>query len=97
MDFFSELRRRRVVRVLIVYGAVAFAVLQVADLTFPRLGLPDWTVTLVLMLELLGLPVALALGWAYDVTPEGLRRTEAGAAGAGGGAPWLSGRERSAR
>ena len=92
-DFLSEIKRRRVVRVLVVYGATAFAVLQVADLAFPRLGLPDWTVTLVLMLGLLGAPVAVALAWAFDLTSEGLKRTGPAPDLTGEAAPrpaWLS-------
>ena len=75
MSFLAELKRRRVVRVALVYGAVAFAVLQAADLIVPRLQLPDWTVTLVLVLALLGFPIALVLAWALEVTPEGIRKT----------------------
>lgn len=76
-SFIAELKRRHVVRVGIVYAAVAFVVLQVADLSFTRLGLPDWTVTLVLVLALLGFPISLVLAWAFDLTPGGVRRTEA--------------------
>jgi TolB-like protein/tetratricopeptide (TPR) repeat protein len=75
LGFFGELRRRKVVRVAIVYVPVAFAVVEMADLGFPRLDLPDWSVTFVLMLALLGLPVALGLAWAFDVTAEGIQRT----------------------
>jgi adenylate cyclase len=71
----AELKRRKVFRVAAVYGATAFLALQGADLVFPRLGLPDWTVTLVVALGVLGLPVALALAWAFDATPDGVRRT----------------------
>lgn len=74
--FFAELKRRRVFRVVAVYGAVAFVVLQVADLAFPLLGMPEWTVTLVLMLSLLGLPAAIVLAWAFETTPDGWKRTE---------------------
>lgn len=73
---FAEMKRRHVFRVMAVYGAVAFVILQVADLAFPRLGMPEWTVTLVLMLAILGLPVAIVLAWAFEQTPEGIRRTE---------------------
>jgi adenylate cyclase len=72
--FLAELKRRKVFRVAAVYGATAFVVLQGADLVFPHLGLPRWTVTLVVVLGLLGLPVALALAWAFDATPDGVRR-----------------------
>lgn len=74
--FFVELRRRRVVRVGGVYAVVAFIVIQVADLMFARVGLPDWTVTLVVWLAVLGFPVTLVLAWAFDLTPEGVRRTD---------------------
>lgn len=73
---FAELKRRRVFRVMAVYGAVAFVILQVADLAFEPLGLPPWTMTFVLMLSILGFPVAVVLAWAFEQTPEGIRRTE---------------------
>lgn len=73
----AELKRRRVFRVAIVYGATAFVVVEAADLFFPRLALPEWTVTLVVALALLGFPIALVLAWAFEMTPEGVRRTEA--------------------
>ncbi len=79
--FFAELKRRRVFRVMAVYGAVAFVVLQVADIAFPGLGLPPWALTLVLALILLGFPIAIVLAWAFEMTPEGVKRTEAAAPG----------------
>ena len=74
--FLSELKRRHVFRVAVVYAVVAWAVMQVADVVFPRLGLPDSTVTLVVVLAILGFPLTLVLAWAYDVTPEGVVRTD---------------------
>jgi adenylate cyclase len=71
----AELRRRKVFRAAAVYGAAAFVVVQAADIVFPRLALPDWTVTLVVALALLGLVPALALAWHFDATPDGMRRT----------------------
>lgn len=73
--FFRELKRRKVYRTAVVYGVVAFAIWQVADIAFPALGLPSWTITLVVALTLLGFPLALVLAWAFDMTPEGVRRT----------------------
>jgi len=73
--FFAELKRRHVFRVMAVYGAVAFVILQVADIAFPLLGLPDWTVTFVLALTLVGFPVAIVLAWAFEVSPDGMKRT----------------------
>lgn len=74
-SFFAELKRRRVFRVMAVYGAVAFVVLQVADIAFEPLGLPSWTMTFVLFLALVGFPIAVVLAWAFETTPEGVRRT----------------------
>lgn len=71
----AELKRRRVWHVAVVYGAVAFAVVEAADLFFPRLALPDWTVTLVAVLALLGFPIAIVLAWALEIGPGGMRRT----------------------
>ncbi|MEX2281671.1 MAG: hypothetical protein WEE89_04185 [Gemmatimonadota bacterium] len=76
MSFLTELKRRRVVRVALVYGAAAFAVIQAADLIFPRISLPDWTVTLIVWLAILGFPIALVVSWVFELTPGGLRRTE---------------------
>src|SRR6185295_12555963 len=71
----AELRRRKVVRVAIVYLIAAWLAIQVAAETFEPLGLPAWTVRLVIVLAALGLPLALALAWAFDVTPRGIERT----------------------
>jgi adenylate cyclase len=72
---FAELARRDVFRTAAVYGATAFVVIEVADLVFPRVALPEWTVVLVVWLALLGFPIALVLAWAYERTPEGMRAT----------------------
>jgi tetratricopeptide (TPR) repeat protein/TolB-like protein len=77
VSWIRDFHRRRVPHVGGVYIVVAFGLLQAADLIFPRLGLPDWTVTLALVLLALGLPVALILAWAYELTPDGVTRTEA--------------------
>ena len=74
-QFFAELKRRRVFRVMAMYGVVAFIVLQVAELVFPILELPNWTLQFVLMLSLLGFPIAIVLAWALEATDEGIRRT----------------------
>jgi adenylate cyclase len=76
-----ELRRRRVFRVGAVYAAVAWALIEGASTVLPRLGVPDWSITLVIVLALFGLPLALVLAWAYDVTPDGIRRAEDAPAG----------------
>lgn len=74
-DFWGELRRRHVVKVAAGYAVVLFGILQAAELTFDPLGLPEWSYSLVLTLGLLGFPLALVLGWAFDVTPSGVERT----------------------
>ncbi len=74
--FVAELKRRRVFRVAAVYAVVSFGILQVADIAFPALKLPDWSITFIVALALLGFPVALVLGWAYDLTRHGVVRTE---------------------
>ncbi|MEJ2502793.1 MAG: hypothetical protein P8177_05655 [Gemmatimonadota bacterium] len=73
--FRAELRRRRVPKVAGFYLAAGWLAFEVSESVFPRLGLPDWTVTFVLLLLLLGFPLALGLAWFYDVTPTGIRRT----------------------
>lgn len=88
--FLAELKRRKVPRVVLVYLATAFAVIEAADVVVPRLALPDWTVTLVVVLAGLGLPVVAVLAWAFDVTPEGVSRTSAPATGHSSGQSWFS-------
>ena len=74
--FFQELKRRNVVRVAAAYAVVAWLLIEVSDTIFPRLGFPDWTVTFIIVLLALGFPLALFLSWAYELTPEGVKRTE---------------------
>ncbi len=71
----SELRRRNVVKVAVAYAIVGWLLVQVADTFFPALQLPEWTVTLVAGLVILGFPIALILSWAYELTPEGMKRS----------------------
>jgi hypothetical protein len=73
-SFLEQLKRRKVVRAGMVYGAVAFAVVQAADVFVPALGLPEWILTAVALLAILGFPVAVVLAWAFDLTPRGLER-----------------------
>ncbi len=75
-SFFSELKRRKVVKAALVYVAVAFAILQASDIIFPRLGLPDWTVTFVLILLIIVFILVVVLTWVYDITPEGIKVTQ---------------------
>lgn len=75
-NFFSELRRRNVYRVAAAYAAVSWLIIQIATQTFPILEIPGWCVRLVVVLLVLGFPIAMILAWAYDVTPEGIKRAE---------------------
>lgn len=75
MSFFSELRRRNVFRVGAAYVIVAWITMQVTDLAAPALHLPDWVPSFIVFLLLIGFPVALLLAWAYEVTPDGIRKT----------------------
>ncbi len=76
MAFFSELKRRNVFRVAVYYVAVGWLVMQVADVLASVLQVPDWTGRLVFLLLIIGFPIALLLAWAFELTPEGLRREE---------------------
>jgi TolB-like protein len=92
MSFIHEIRRRKVVRVALVYVATAFAVVQAADVMLPRMGVPEWVTNLVVALAVLGLPIALVLAWALELTPDGVRVTRGATADpGGGGAPALLG------
>jgi len=73
--WFEELRRRKVFRVATGYVIIAWLLVQVADVTFAPMGLPDWTLRLVIIVLLLGFPLACVLAWAYDVTPRGIEAT----------------------
>jgi TolB-like protein/tetratricopeptide (TPR) repeat protein len=75
-EFIAELRRRRVIRVGLVYLVVAWLIMQVAETTFPALLLPEWSVTLVVVLLVFGFPVALILAWAYQVEADSASHTE---------------------
>lgn len=72
---FAELRRRKVFRVAAAYVVIAWLLVQVAGATFEPMGLPAWTMKLVIMLLILGFPLACVLAWAYDVTPAGVKAT----------------------
>ena len=73
--FFAELKRRHVFRVAAVYGATAFVIVQAADVFQEALRLPEAFLTGVAVLALLGFPLALVLAWAYERTPDGVRKT----------------------
>jgi TolB-like protein/Flp pilus assembly protein TadD len=73
--FFVELKRRHVYRVAIAYAVVAWLLIQIATQVFPFFEIPNWIVRLVVLVTVLGLPIALIIAWAFEMTPEGLKRT----------------------
>ncbi len=74
MSIFRELKRRNVFKVAIAYAIVAWLLIEVTATTFPMLRLPDWTATFVTVLMILGFPLALIFAWAFEITPEGIKR-----------------------
>src|SRR5713226_3714630 len=77
--FFEEVQRRKVYRVAAAYIIAAGFIIQIGSAVFPAWELPNWTFRLVVVLLLIGFPIALILAWAYDVTPQGIRPTAPGA------------------
>jgi TolB-like protein/Tfp pilus assembly protein PilF len=75
-SFFTELKRRNVYKVAIAYGVVAWLLLQAASILFPTFEAPPWTMKVFVAVAALGFPVALIIAWAFELTPEGLKRTE---------------------
>jgi TolB-like protein len=80
--FFGELKRRNVYKVAVAYAVVAWLLMQVASQIFPFFEIPNWVVRLVVLILIIGFPVALIIAWAFEATPEGIKRT-AGADAAG--------------
>jgi len=73
-SFFAELKRRNIYRVGVAYAVVTWLLLQVLDIVAPIIVLPDWVPKLVLTLMVIGFPVAMLFAWAYEITPEGIKR-----------------------
>jgi TolB-like protein/Tfp pilus assembly protein PilF len=73
--FFEELQRRKVYRVAAAYVVAAGFLIQIASAAFPAWELPNWSLRLVIVLLLIGFPIALILAWAYDITPQGIQGT----------------------
>jgi hypothetical protein len=75
-NFFAELKRRHVYKVAIAYAVVGWLLVQVATQVFPFFEIPNWAVRLVVLLLIIGFPIALIIAWAFESTPRGIR-TEA--------------------
>lgn len=76
MSLLAEIKRRRVGKVAIAYGAVAWGVTESASVVLPALGVPDWAMTFLVVFLLVGFPIAMVLAWIFDVSPTGIQRTE---------------------
>ena len=74
--FFGELKRRNVYKVAVAYAVVGWLLIQVATQVFPFLEIPNWAIRLVILVIAVGFPVALLIAWAFELTPEGIKRTE---------------------
>src|SRR5919204_1514895 len=75
-NFFAELRRRNVYRAAVLYGMGAWLLAQIATQVFPFFNVPNSAVRFVIVALILGFPIAMVLAWIYELTPEGLVRTE---------------------
>jgi TolB-like protein/Flp pilus assembly protein TadD len=74
--FFGELKRRNVYKVAVAYAIVGWLLVQIATQVFPFLEIPNWVVRLIIVLIAIGFPIALVIAWAFEATPEGIKRTE---------------------
>jgi TolB-like protein len=74
MSFFEELKRRNVVRVGVAYVVIGWVTAQIAEFAFENFGAPDWVLKTIVVILLLGLPIALFFAWAFEMTPDGVKR-----------------------
>src|SRR5437588_9983800 len=75
-NFFSELKRRNVYKVAVAYIVAGWALSQGIAQVFPVFDVPNWAIRLIVLLIIIGFPVAVVLAWAFEITPEGIKRTE---------------------
>src|SRR5437764_14726608 len=75
-SFFAELKRRNVYKVAVAYAVVGWVIAQIATQIFPFLEIPNWIVRLVIVLVAAGFPFAVVIAWAFELTPQGIKRTE---------------------
>src|SRR5712672_2055321 len=75
-NFFAELKRRNVYKVAVAYAVVGWLVIQISSTVLPTFHAPEWVVQTLIVLVALGFPIALVIAWAFELTPEGLKRTE---------------------
>jgi Predicted integral membrane protein len=75
-NFFAELKRRNVYKVAVTYAVVGWLLVQIATQVFPIFEIPNWALRLIVLAIIIGFPIALVIAWAFEVTPEGIKRTE---------------------
>ena len=75
-NFFAELKRRNVYKVAVAYAIVSWLLIQIATQVFPFFEIPNWAVRLIVLAIVIGFPIALVIAWAFELTPEGIKRTE---------------------
>src|SRR4051795_4771074 len=75
-SFFSEVKRRNVYKVAVAYAVVGWLLVQVTTQVFPIFEIPNWASRLIVIAIVIGFPIALVIAWAFELTPEGLKRTE---------------------
>jgi TolB-like protein/tetratricopeptide (TPR) repeat protein len=76
LNFFSELKRRNVYKVAVAYAVVGWLLVQVTTQVFPIFEIPNWALRLIVLAIIIGFPIALVMAWAFELTPEGIKRTE---------------------
>src|SRR6266516_1345788 len=75
-DFVVELKRRNVYKVAVAYAVVGWLLVQITTQVFPIFEIPNWALRLIVLAIIIGFPIALVIAWAFELTPQGLKRTE---------------------
>jgi len=75
-NFFAELKRRNVYKVAVAYAVVGWLLVQVTTQVFPIFEIPNWALRLIVLAIIIGFPIALVIAWTFELTPEGIKRTE---------------------
>ena len=75
-NFFAELKRRNVYKVAVAYAVVGWLLVQITTQVFPIFEIPNWAMRLIVLAIIIGFPISLVIAWAFELTPEGLKRTE---------------------
>ena len=76
-QFWQELKRRKVIHVIVVYATAAFVIIELVNNVYETLNLPEWTPALTLIILAIGFPLAIIFSWIYDITIKGIKKTEA--------------------